>query len=486
MSSSPRRDAETTRPTGLGVTAAVQYPRASFALLAAVQMSLISAITLLTLGLPAIAHEYGLGSTDLALLSAAYGLPFSGLLLLGGRLADVFGRRRVFTVGVAGFGGASILAAASPAFVALVAARAAQGAGAALAAPAALALVSTVHSDGGSSRRSLATWGTLASIGAIGGILLGGVIVSLGSWRWTFALPIAVAAIAARAAPRLLPADASAARTRVDLPAALVGTATVVTLSYGLLAVPGRSFWSAAVVAPLLAGLVLSFVFIAVETQSDAPLLPISLIGSGRRLYAYLALALASGGTASATFFFSLYFQQVEGFSPLRTSAAFLPYALGLLITAPVAGRFVARWGGGAMTATGLLVAACGLLMLSQLTAGGSYFGFVLAGLITLSVGASLAFAGATVTATADAPEHHRGAAGGIMNTALELGPTVGLAVLVSVAAARTSNAGQPSTGTTGYSFALALAAAAFSTAALLPALCRVINHFRLVLLETR
>lgn len=476
------------RPRGVEVTRAAardggdsrfgepaESPRVAFALLGAMQVVLIATITLITLALPTIQRELGLSEAQLALLSVAYGLSFSGLLLFGGRLADLLGHRRVFTLGVVVFGFASAGAAFAPDLLVLVGTRFAQGVGAALAAPAALALVRSVFPVPDRGARALAAWGTLASIGAITGTLLGGVVVSVVSWRWTFVIPVAVAAVVAFAAPRWLPLGPSPQRTRLDIPGAVLVTSGVSALSYGLLAAANRAVVSVAVLVPLLAGAALLAAFVVVELRTETPLVPLSLLASWRRATALLAVLLAAAGTATMTFFFALYFQQSRGFSPLQTSAAFLPYAFALLATGLFVVRLVGRIGAPATTAWGLLVGAGGLALLSQLDAHTPYVGTLLAGLLVFAVGAGLTFSGATVAGLQGVDDNQAGVAGGIVNTALETGPTIGLAVLVSLAAAHTTQlraggSGAAAATVGGYGFALGIAAAVFALAAALSA----------------
>lgn len=443
-------------------------PGVAFALLGAVQIVLILTITLITVALPAIQGELRLSRADLALLSAAYGLSFSGLLLLGGCLADLLGRRRVFTLGVAVFGLASAVAAFAPGFEMLLAARFAQGVGAALAAPAAMALLGAAYPEPERRERALAVWGTLAPIGAIGGTLLGGVIVAWVSWRWAFVIPVVVATVAVFAAPRLLPSGPPPVRTRLDVPGALLATVGISALSYGLVATGDYPSSSATVLVPLLSGAALLIAFVGVESRTREPLMPLSYFASPLRSTAWLAVLLGAAGTTTLTFFLALYFQQVRDLSPLATSAAFLPYGLALLATGLLSGRLVGRFGARAITASGLLLAAVGLGLLGRMSVDSPYVGAMLAGLLVFPIGVGLTFSGATVAGVEGVPEEQAGLAGGVVNTALESGPTIGLALLVSVASAYTARLGsaglnQPEATTGGYAFALGIAALAFA-----------------------
>lgn len=443
---------------------------AAFALLGGVQIILIAAITLPVIALPQIQHELGLNHSNLVLISAGYSLSFSGLLLLGGRLADQYGRRQVFVLGITVFGVASGIGGVAPGFEVLVASRFAQGCGAALTAPAAMALLGTVFPDSTQRARAVAVWGSVSGVGAAAGVLLSGVMITWVSWRWSFAIPAVVAVVALFAARWLLPAGPTPRRMRLDIPGGLLVTAGLSVLSLGLLAAGDHSWSSAAVFVPLVGGGALLMAFVAVEARTPIPLLPLSLLASPRRIAALAAVLLTSAGSAGSAFFLPLYFQQVRGLSPAETSAALLPYSL-VVLAGWLAGRLAGRIGTRAVTAIGLASASIGLLLLSQVDANTPYAGDLLAGMLVFSAGAGLSFSGATVMAVEGVPEHQSGLAGGIVNTAMEIGPAVGLALLASVAAARTarlSSAGFGSAAafTDGYAFAMGVAAVVLGLAA--------------------
>lgn len=414
--------------------------RVAFPLLGAVQVTLIAAITLLTVPLPAVQREFGLTQGELALFSSAYGLSFGGLLLLGGRLTDLRGARRTLRAGLVLFGAASAVAALAPGYPVLLTARLAQGAGAALAAPAALALVTRIHPAGPRRSRALAVWGTLSVSGAVGGSLLSGVIASLGSWRWCLLVPVAVAvtgALTGSVHPAGSPADAgrpggaaAGGRERLDLPGAALGTGGLVLLGYGLLI--------ASAPAALAAGLALLAAFVLVESRTARPLLPPRMLVDRARRVALPAILLTAVASAATMFFLSLYFQQVRGMSAVQTSAAFLPNLL-VVGMGPVAARVIARAGPRAATTGGLLLAAAAMLLLGRLSVDTPPAVVVLAALPLFAAGSGLALAGATVTGMAATPPDRAGLAGGLINTAMEVGPTVGLAVLVAIASARTA-----------------------------------------------
>ncbi|MEV0319420.1 MFS transporter [Streptomyces sp. NPDC050658] len=462
-------------PLGTARTGRASRPGTGFALLGAVQVVLILAITMLSPALPAIQDDLGLDGAQLTLASAAYGLAFSGLLMFGGRLTDVVGRRRLLVVGVTVFGLASALSGLAPGFGTLLAGRFAQGVGAALAAPAAMSLVGSLYPEEGARSRAIAIWGGLAGFGATSGMLLSGAVSTWVSWRWVFLVPAVVSAIAAVAAGKLLPAGPPPVRSGLDLPGAALVTAGLTVLSYGLVEA-GERPWSAAVVwAPLLAGAVLLLAFALVERRARDPLVPLSFLASGRRATALWSIALGSAGMSTIFFLLSLYFQQVRGVSPLLTAAAFLPFSavqitLGLLI-----GRIVGRFGHRAVLSAGLLVAGAGLLLIGRLDTHSGYVGTMLAGLVVFPLGIACVFSGSTVAAVEGVGDRRAGLAGGVVNTAMEVGPTVGLAVLVSLATAHTTalrdgGSGADAATAGGYGFAFTVAAAVFALSGVLAA----------------
>ncbi|MCP2323922.1 MFS family permease [Hamadaea flava] len=246
----------------------------AFALLGIMQATLIFTITVLSVPLPVIGRQWGLGQSSLVLISAAYGLSFSGLLLFGGRLTDQYGGRRMFTAGLVVFAAASMVAVLAQGIAVLTAARFAQGAGAALVAPAAVAVLRQVFPDPVGYSRAIATWGGLSVLGATLGTLLSGIVATWLSWRWMLAVPLVIAAVAAVATPQLLPEGTRHSRATLDLPGALLATTGITLLSFGLV-VTGEHAWTSAIaLTPLALGLVLLGAFVAVELSSADPLLP--------------------------------------------------------------------------------------------------------------------------------------------------------------------------------------------------------------------
>ncbi|KAF4408124.1 MFS transporter [Streptomyces lycii] len=413
----------------------------AFALLGTVQLSLIFTLTSLVVPLPHIGREFSLGRDDLVLLSAAYGLAFAGLLLFGGRVTDRFGGRRALDAGLLVFGVASLAVPLAPGPPALLAARFAQGAGAALAAPAAMAVLRAAFPRTAAYGKAMATWGGLSVLGATAGQLLSGVISAVTSWRLAFAVPVAVAALALALAPRLLPATPAGTGRSPDLPGAALATTGITLAGYGLVRTDAHPWASAAVLAPLLTGAALLTGFLIAERRAHDPLLPAGFLRDRRRAFAVSAIGLTAAGTAIPFLLLSLHLQQDRGWSALQTSAAFVPFAAALLVSGRAAGPLVAGFGAPAVTASGLAVAATGLalLALTGLAPDIPYAYGLLPGLLLLPAGAAASFAGAAVLATHGVEPQRAGLAGGVMNTAMELGPTVVLAALLTLGSDTTS-----------------------------------------------
>ncbi|MET3581598.1 MFS family permease [Mesorhizobium robiniae] len=412
--------------------------RLAFTMLATVQATLIFTIALIMVPLPKIAIDFGLISTDLLLLQVAYGLPFSGLLLFGGRLADRYGGRRMFVLGLTVFGAASLVAAFAPNYGVLVAMRVAQGIGGAMTAPAAMAVLRALIPDPAAYGRAMATWGGVSVLGAIMGFVVSGVLTTWISWRWMFSVPVVVAMIGLAATSVLLPmgrSDRSAHRPRLDPMGALLATFGIALGSYGLIASGDHRWTSLPVIGSLVVSGLLLSVFVILERKVEDPLLPPGFLVDSCRITGLAGMLLAAAGSVVIEYILSLYLQQVMGWSPLMTAIGFLPFAATLIVANHLSPSSVGRFGALPTTVAGLIVAAIGLGMLTGIGRDTIYLSGLLPGTILLAAGMSLVFSGSAVLSTMNVPQHQAGLAGGVMNTAMELGPTMGLAVLMSVAA---------------------------------------------------
>lgn len=411
--------------------------RLAFTILAIVQATLIFTISLIMIPLPKIASEFALSPSQLLLLQVAYGLPFSGLLLFGGRLTDRYHGRRMFVIGLTVLGVTSLVAAFAPSFGILVSMRFLQGVGGALTAPAALAVLRALFPNPAAFGRAMATWGGVSVLGAIVGFVVSGILTTWISWRWMFVIPILVAIVGLAATRGLLPAgptENAVRRPGLDPLGAVLATFGIVFTSYGLINAEDHSWASSVVWAPLAAGLMLLAVFLLVERKMRDPLFPPDFVRNSFRFVGLFGMLLAAAGSLLIEYVLSLYLQQIRGWSSLTTAVGFLPFAVVLIVANLVAPALVGRFGARGITVSGFIIGAAGLGLLAGIHYDTVYAFGLLPGQILLAISLSLIFSGAAVLSTANVPEHQAGLAGGVMNTSMELGPTLGLAVLMSVA----------------------------------------------------
>lgn len=436
----------------------------AFAILATVQATLIFTIALIMIPLPVIADEFALSPAQILSLQVAYGLPFSGLLLSGGRLTDRYGARRMFALGLALFGGASMVAPFATSFDVLIAMRFLQGVGGAMVAPAALGVVRSLFPDMAAFGRAMAIWGGVSVLGAVLGFISSGMIASVVSWRWMFAVPVAVSllglATTAGLPSAVHPTDPMQ-RPGLDPIGALLATAGIASASYGLIASHEAPWTSPEVLGPLAAGIGLLILFLAVERKIRDPLLPPVFLRDPTRLVGWAGMLLAAAGSLLIEFVLLIYLQEVRGWTSFETAASFLPFAAALIGTNLVTASLVGRFGARAVTVAGFLTGAAGLIWLAFLDRETAYPAIILPGQVLLAIGMAFIFAGAAVLSTAHVPARQMGLAGGVMNTAMELGPTAGFAALMAVAATRADPVD-------GYGLAFGTAAAAYGVAALL------------------
>jgi EmrB/QacA subfamily drug resistance transporter len=407
------------------------------ALLCAAQFMLILDITVVNVALPSIQADVGIAIDDLQWVVTAYTLAFGGLILLGGRAADLLGRRRVFLTGLGVFTTASLTAAAAASPEALIAARALQGVGAAMLSPAALSLITTVFPEGPQRHRALATWAAVAASGGAVGVLTGGVLTATFGWAAVFFVNAPVGITVAVATVHLVPATPPATGGRVDVAGALLATGSLLALIYGL-AEAGPTGWGSVRPLGLLALAAAGIAaFVLVERRVREPLVALSVFRRRPTVTALVLLILGMGTLFSGFFFSSIYLQQVLGHSALRTGLEFLPVAVAIVAAAHLGGQLISRLGAKPVIATGLALGAAGALLLSGLSPGGGYATDVLPGFLVLGLGGGLAAAGVTVTAMAGAGPEDAGLVSGLTTTAHELSVALMLPVLSTIAASR-------------------------------------------------
>ena len=410
-------------------------------LLATAQFVLVLDITIVTVALPTIQRELGFEQAELQWLVTGYAMTFGGFLLLGGRAADLFGRRRMFVVGILLFGAASLAAGLAVNELVLAAARAGQGLAGAFVSPAALALLTTTFREGRERNRALGLFGAVASAGGASGLLLGGVITEWAGWRWVFLVNVPIALAAAIAAPRIVSEARQPTVRRLDLPGAAAITSALLALIYGLTRGEQAGFADSVTVASFAGAGVLATAFALFERRSADALVPFRLFRlptlAGTDLTSFAVSALVS----ATPFFLSLYIQRVLDLTPLETGFAFLPMALTIMVTSAVAARLAEPIGVKPLLLTGLAALIGGSLYLSDLPVAGSYVVDVLPGMTLFAVGLALSYTTTTIGGTAGVPDADQGLAGGLLNTFNQVGGAIGLAVLATIASAASEHA---------------------------------------------
>lgn len=427
--------------TASGPSAAVPNRRwAALVVIAVAQLMIALDATIVNIALPTAQHALGFGDADRQWVITAYTLSFAGLLLLGGRIADLVGRRRSFLAGLAGFAVASMIAGAAPGFGVLVIGRALQGAFAALLAPTALSLLAVTFTEPRERAKAFGVYGAVASSGAAVGLLLGGALTQYADWRWCLYVNVAIAAAASVAGRIVLPAPPSFPGARVDWISAVLVTGGLAAVVYGAgeAAPHGWDAWRTT--APLAVGGLALALFAVRQARHAAPLLPLRILADRGRAGAYLAVATAVVGAFGVFLTLTYYLQVVAHFSPMRTGLAFLPMAVansasGYLVGARLTRRVPARL----LISAGLLIAAAGLAALTRLDAGSGYATAVVPVEVLLGIGMGAVFPPAFSLATAGVSPREAGVAAAVVNAASQMGGSIGTAVVNTVAIGATA-----------------------------------------------
>jgi EmrB/QacA subfamily drug resistance transporter len=396
-------------------------------------------VSVVNVALPAIRSSLGFSQTGLQWVVNAYTLTFAGFLLLGGRAADLYGRRRVFLIGLSIFTISSLVGGFAQNQAMLVTARAVQGFGGAILSPATLTILITTFTDPRARARALGVWSAVAAGGGAVGVLLGGVLTDLLSWRWILFINIPVGVVLLAGALAFLPETRGIVRSNaLDVWGALSITGSLVSLVYAVVNTDGGSWtgWQTLVGLPLAA--VLLLVFIVVESRTSAPLVPFRLFRSRSVTGANLVMLLLSAALFAMWFFLSLYLQNVLGYSPLRAGFAFLPQTLTIAIGAQISSRAVHRFGARPLLIAGPLFSALGLILLAQIAATTPYFPGVVIPSVLITLGLGLSFPAVTLAATAGVRREESGLASGLINTMRQVGGALGLAILATISTQRT------------------------------------------------
>jgi EmrB/QacA subfamily drug resistance transporter len=399
------------------------------------QLMVVLDVTIVNIALPSAQRDLGFSDDQRQWVITAYALAFGSLLLLGGRLSDLFGRKYTFIAGLLGFAGASAVGGAAGGFGTLVAARACQGAFGALLAPAALSILTTTFTNPQERGKAFSVYAAIAGMGGAIGLLLGGTLTELLDWRYCLYVSMVFALPAAVAAARLLP-HVRGTRARLDLPGALTASAGLFALVFGLSRAETDGWGDPQTIVALAVSAVLLIAFVAVESRTRRPLLPLGVVRDRDRAASYLAIAVASAGQFGMLLFLTFYLQATKGFSALETGFAFLPVSFTIAPTvAIVSTRLLPRFGPRPLMPLGMLIAATGMALLTRIGVDTAYATHVLPSLVLIGIGFGLVIAPAFATATQGVAVHDAGVASAMVNTSQQIGGSVGTALLSTVAA---------------------------------------------------
>jgi EmrB/QacA subfamily drug resistance transporter len=413
----------------------------ALALLAAAQFIVILDASIVNVALPSIGRDLDFSQEDLSWVVNAYTLVFGGFLLLGGRMADLLGRRRVFTVGLVLFALASLLGGLSASEGQLIAARALQGLGAAILSPAALAILTTTFAEGAERNRALGVWGAVAGSGGAVGVLLGGVLTEYLGWEWVLFVNVPVALAAAALTGRLLAESREAGVRRYDVAGAVSITAGISLLVYALVDAVNVGWGDQQTLGLIAISLALVAAFVAIELRSSHPLISFAIFRKRTLTGANVVAVLVAMSLFSMFFFVSLYMQQVLGYDALKAGVAYLPLAGGIIISAGLASQLVTKVGFKPVMVAGFLLVAAGLVWFAQVSPGGTYVGDVLFPSLLAAVGLGLVFVPLTIAAVAGVSAEESGLASGLINTSQQVGGALGLAILATIANSTTQDA---------------------------------------------
>src|SRR5215213_2343970 len=404
-------------------------------LLCVAQFIVVLDASIVNVALPSIGKGLDFSEANLPWIVNAYVIAFGGFLLLGGRAADLLGRRRVFMTGLAVVGIASLAAGFAATQGQLIAARAAQGLGAAIVSPAALSIVTSLFNDGAERNKALGAWGAVAGSAGAAGVLLGGILTDGLGWEWVLWVNVPVAAIAIAFTPGLIPESRSESATRhFDAAGAVTVTAGLSVLAYAFLDASESGWGSTKIVGLLALSVALIGAFVAIELRSKAPLVPFRIFRLRTLTGANVVGILLGASLFSMFFFISLYMQQVLGYSAIHAGLSYLPLALTIILTAGVASQLVTKVGFKPVLAAGMVFIAAGLIWFGQVSVGGGFVTDILGPSLLAAIGLGLAFVTSTIAAVSGVDAQEAGLASGLINTSQQVGGALGLAIFATVA----------------------------------------------------
>ncbi|MFF3684379.1 MFS transporter [Streptomyces sp. NPDC002187] len=418
------------------------------------QFLVVLDVSVVNVALPSMRADLRLSATGLQWVLNAYSIAFAGFMLLGGRAADIFGRKRMFLVGLGLFTAASVAGGLAVEGWQLLAARAVQGLGAAVLAPATLTIITAAVPQGPARTRAIGTWAAVGAAGGAAGGLVGGVLTDLLSWRWVLLINVPVgAAVLVAAAAWLTEGRASGSR-RLDLPGAVLVTGGLAAVAYGIVQTEESGWTAGATVLPMLGGLTLLGLFVAVEARTAAPLMPLKVFRSRAVTAANVTMTVCGSASFAMWFFMTVYAQNVLDYTPLEAGLALIPSSLSVVLGSKIAPRLMAKGGARNVAVLGALIAAVGFGWQSTMTADGGFLTAIAGPGILMMTGAGLAMTPLATLATSSAGPGDAGLVSGLINTSRTMGGALGLAILTTVAASRTAGRTGPEALAEGYALA--------------------------------
>ncbi|HEU5062311.1 MAG TPA: MFS transporter [Solirubrobacterales bacterium] len=424
-------------------------------LLCSAQFVVVLDASIVNVALPTIGEALDFTESSLPWVVNAYVLTFGGFLLLGGRLADLLGRRRVFMFGLVLFAIASLFGGLATSSGQLVAARAVQGLGAAILSPAALSIVATTFRDGAERNKALGIWGAVAGSGGAAGVLLGGVLTEYLGWEWVLWVNVPIGIAAAAIAPSLIAESRNEQETRhFDVAGAATITLGLSALVFALLDAEDAGWGSAQTIGILIAAAILLAAFVAIEQRSQAPLVPFRIFRLRTITGANVVGILVGASLFSMFFFISLYMQQVLGYSAIKAGLSYLPLAIAIILSAGIASALVTKVGFKPILAAGMVLIATGLVWFSQISPDGTFLADILGPSLLAAVGLGFAFVPVTIAAVSGVEDREQGLASGLINTSQQVGGALGLAILAAIANSEIGTSRDPAVLTDGFSSA--------------------------------
>ena len=399
--------------------------------IAAAQLMVILDATITNIALPAIQTDLGVSDANLAWIVNSYALAFGGLLLLGGKAGDLYGRRRVFQIGIAVFTLASLLGGLAPNEGLLIGARILQGVGAAFAAPSALALITTTFPAGKPRNKAMGVYAAMGGLGATVGLLLGGVLTDALNWRWVFFVNIPIG-LAVLAGTKSL-TEAERHPGRLDVPGAITGTGGLIALVYGITRGGDHGWTNTLTLASFAAAAALLATFLLLQARSADPMMPLRLFKDRNRWGSYTTMLFIGSGMFAFFYFLTLYMQLILGYSAIKTGFAYLPFSVGMGVAAGASSKLVTHYAPRLLAGPGLLVAAVGMFWFATLEPDSSYAGQLMPAMFVTSLGLGMSFVPMTLGAVSGVAHQDTGVASALLNTAQQIGGALGLAVLSTI-----------------------------------------------------